>query len=90
KDSTVVDSAVLILSYRSFYGDSTQPLRLTVSEISTSTPLTTNIIYPANYPALYPVSTVGNLADPISLDIRRIGDSVINRYEKATNQIRIK
>ncbi|MEL4382764.1 DUF4270 family protein, partial [Shewanella algae] len=31
KDSTVVDSAVLILSYRSFYGDSTQPLRLTVS-----------------------------------------------------------
>ncbi|MFX8466465.1 DUF4270 family protein, partial [Acinetobacter baumannii] len=33
---------------------------------------------------------VGNLADPISLDIRRIGDSVINRYEKATNQIRIK
>lgn len=90
KDSIVVDSAVLILSYRSFYGDSLQPLRLTVSEISTSTPLTTNIIYPANYPALYPVSTVGNLADPISLDIRRIGDSVINRYEKATNQIRIK
>jgi hypothetical protein len=90
KDSTVVDSAVLILSYKGFYGDSTQPLRLTVSEISRSTPLNPNIIYPADYPALYPVNTVGNLADPISVDIRRAGDSVKNRFENATNQIRIK
>lgn len=90
KDSTVVDSAVLILSYKGFHGDSLQPLRLTVSEISTATPLSTSINYPADYPSLYPVSTVRNLADPISVDIRRLGDSVINRYEKATNQIRIK
>jgi hypothetical protein len=90
KDSTVVDSAVLIMSYKGFYGDSSQPLRLTVSEISRSTPLNPNIIYPADYPALYPVNTVGNLADPISVDIRRAGDSVKNRFENAANQIRIK
>jgi len=39
KDSIVVDSAVLILSYRGLYGDSTKPLTLRVFEISPSTPI---------------------------------------------------
>lgn len=90
KDSIVADSAVLILSYRRFFGDSTQPLTLSVEEISTSTPLDPFIVYPANYPSRYNISTVGALGTPVTIDIRRLGDSVKNRYENANNQIRIR
>ncbi len=90
KDSTSVDSAVLILSCKSFYGDSMQSLRLNVQEISTNTPLDPYKVYPANFPQLYPISTVGNLADTKVVDIRRLGDSVYNRFESANYQIRIR
>ncbi|BFG70049.1 hypothetical protein KACHI17_09300 [Sediminibacterium sp. KACHI17] len=90
KDSIVVDSAVLVLSYKGFYGDSMQPLRLTVSEISQSTRLQRNYSYPVNYPAVNPISLAGPLASPVTIDIRRLGDSVKNRYENAKNQIRIR
>lgn len=76
KDSIVVDSAVLVLSYKGFYGDSMQPLRLTVSEISQSTRLQRNYSYPVNYPAVNPISLAGPLASPVTIDIRRLGDSV--------------
>lgn len=90
KDSIVVDSAVLILSYRGMYGDSTQPLRLNLFEIDKNTPLNPTVNYPANYPAKVPVSIGQPLADPVTVDIRRLGDSVKNRYENAKNQIRIR
>ncbi|TAG12907.1 MAG: DUF4270 family protein [Sphingobacteriia bacterium] len=90
KDSITVDSAVLILSYRGIYGDSAKPLRLRVDEISTNTPLNPFRAYPVNHPNVNPVNTIGSLANPFDLDIRTIKDSVKNRYEKATNQIRIK
>lgn len=90
KDSTVVDSAVLILSYSGVYGDSLQQIQLTISEISQSTPLVINRVYPANYPNALPINTGHSIAPPISVDIRRLGDSVKNRYEKARNQIRIR
>lgn len=89
KDSVKVDSAVLILSYRGLYGDSTQPLRLRVEEISNNTPLSLSRNYPSNFPSVSPVNTVGILANPIDLDIRTINDSVKNRYENSNNQIRI-
>lgn len=90
KDSVVIDSAVLILSYNGFYGDSTSPLRLTVSEIAQSTPLKRNRNYPVNFPAADPINIAGPLAAPVNVDIRRLGDSVKNRYENARNQIRIR
>lgn len=90
KDSIRVDSAVLILNYSGFYGDSTQPLRLTVSEIDQSTPLKRTLIYPVNYPNVQPVNIGAPLASPVTVDIRRLGDSVKNRYETAVNQIRIR
>ncbi len=90
KDSLKIDSAVLILSYRGIYGDSTQPITINVSEISTSTPLDPLKTYPANYPNVNPINTSGLLADPVTIDIRRLGDSVKNRYENANNQIRIR
>lgn len=90
KDSIRADSAVLILSYKSFYGDSTQPLRISVDEISRTTGLDPYKVYPSNFPTVYPISSAGSLGTTTTVDIRRIGDSVINRYELSKNQIRIK
>ncbi len=90
KDSIKIDSAVLILSYHSAFGDSSQPLRLNVFEISQSTPLDLTANYPANFPNVKPVNTGAALASPVTIDIRRLKDSVNNRYENAKNQIRIR
>lgn len=90
KDSVVVDSAVLILSYSGFYGDSTSPLRLTVSEIDQSTRLDRARLYPVNYPSVNPITIGAPLAPPVTVDIRRLGDSVKNRFESTKNQLRIK
>jgi len=90
KDSVVVDSAVLILSYFGSFGDSTQPLKLTVSEISRLTPLDYTRNYPVNYPSASPLAVGSALAPPVTVDIRRLGDSVINRYEAAKGQLRIR
>lgn len=90
KDSTVADSAVLILSYKGFYGDSSQPLRISVNEIAQSSPLDPYITYPANFPIKYPITLGPSLAPTQTIDIRRLGDSVINRYEQSKNQIRIR
>ncbi len=90
KDSLKIDSAVLILSYRGLYGDSTLPLTLNVSEISQNTRLDPFRSYPSNYPNVYPINTTTTLADPVTIDIRRLTDSVKNRFENSRNQIRIK
>jgi hypothetical protein len=90
KDSVRADSAVLILSYTGFHGDSTQPLRISVEEISRNTPLDPFKVYASNFPGVYPLQFAGSLANTATIDIRRLGDSVINRYEGAKNQIRIK
>ncbi len=90
KDSILLDSVVLILSARGFYGDTTQPLTLNVNEISP----TANFDYLRNYPANYPPNPSIDIAPtalvaPTTLNLRRIGDSVNNRFENAKNQIRI-
>jgi hypothetical protein len=90
KDSVVVDSAVLILSYKGVFGDSTQPVRLTVSEVDQSTPLDPVRNYPVRFPSAYPINIGAALASPVNVDVRRLADTVKNRYEVATNQIRIK
>lgn len=90
KDSIVVDSAVLILGYRGFYGDSTILQQLRVFEIDNTTPLDPYKTYPSNYPSLITVKIGAPLAPPLMVDIRRLGDSVNNRYENAKNQLRIK
>lgn len=87
KDSVVVDSAVLILSYKGFYGDSTLPLRLNLFEIDKNTPLDQYRTYPVNHPAAVNIN-LGQSLTSQSFDIRRLGDSVNNRYENAKNQLR--
>ncbi len=89
KDSIIVDSAVLVLSYRGCYGDSTQPIKLNVFEVNSLMDQFRD--YPVNYPNVSPIThTLLPLAPTKTIDIRRIGDSVINRYEMSNNEIRIK
>jgi len=89
KDSIKVDSAVLVLSYRSAYGDSMQPIKFNVYEINTLMGQFRD--YPVNYPNVNPITYYSTpLAPTKTVDIRRIGDSVINRFELSKNQIRIK
>ena len=89
KDSLVVDSAVLILSYKGFYGDSSNPVTLNLKRISASTPLNIDTIYASNYPEAYNIQSDVTMANPYTLNFSRVQDSVINRYEAAKNQIRI-
>jgi len=89
KDSIKVDSAVLVLSYRSAFGDSTIPLKFNVYEINSLMDQFKD--YPANYPNAFPISYNSTaLAPTQTIDIRRLGDSVINKFEASKNQIRIK
>ncbi|MFM2440095.1 MAG: hypothetical protein RLZ16_1094 [Bacteroidota bacterium] len=89
KDSIIVDSAVLVMSYVGFYGDSTRPLKLNLRRISTSTPMLMTSAYAVNYPEVYNIQTDAALANTYTLDFTKIGDSVFNRFEKASRQIRI-
>lgn len=88
KDSLKVDSAVLILSYTGLYGDSLSPMTLRLNEIDKSTPLSITYSPPANYPMNINVGAA--LAPPVTVDIRRLHDSVNNRFEASANQLRIR
>ena len=89
KDSIKVDSAVLVLSYKSAFGDSLQPIKLNVYEINSLMDQYRD--YAANYPNAFPISTSSiPLGPSATFDIRRLGDSVINRFEVTKNVIRIK
>jgi len=90
KDSIVVDSAVLTLKFAGFYGDSSKPLKMNLHQIDPSTPLDIAKYYPANYPELYGIKAGASMANPITVNIARLGDSIINRYEASQYQIRIK
>lgn len=90
KDSLVIDSAVLILSYHGSYGDSTAPLRLHVFEIDNTTPLQHAVNYASNYPSVFPVKLGAEIATPATVNIRRLSDSVNNRFENSVNQLRIR
>ncbi len=89
KDSLKVDSAVLILSYKGFYGDSTKPVTFNLRRISANTPLTPDSSVASNYPEVYNIQTDATMANPYTLDFTHVHDSVINRFEAAKDQIRI-
>jgi hypothetical protein len=89
KDSLVVDSAILILSYKGFYGDTTKPVKVQLKRISAATPLDPFKLYASNYPELYNLKTDQSLGET-TVDFSKIGDSLITRYEASRNTIRIK
>jgi hypothetical protein len=89
KDSLVVDSAILILSYKGFYGDTTKPVKVQLKRISAATPLDAFKLYASNYPEAYNIKTDQNLGET-TVDFSKIGDSLITRFEASRNTIRIK
>ncbi len=90
QNELIVDSAVLILSYRGFYGDSTKPLNIYVNKIDPTTPLEVGKLYASNYQETYGIKKGQSIANPHLLNFLNVGDSVINRFERSKNQIRIK
>lgn len=87
KDSLRADSAVLVLSFKGVYGDTTLPQTWRVFEINQNSKL--------KYDSAYGVETsnisYGNqLGVKSNFDIRELDDSVNSIFENASNQIRIK
>lgn len=83
KDSIVVDSAVLVLSYRGLYGDSTMSQSWKVYQMDNK----------LAYDRAYPPDTTINVSKQIgskTVDLTTFNDSVNYGFENASNQIRIK
>lgn len=82
-ESLNVDSAILILSYKGVYGDTTINQHWEVRELAES----------MKNDSIYSVSTqflTGSILGTKSIDIPRLKDSVKYTFENANNQIRIK
>ncbi len=90
KDSIIVDSAVLILSYRGFYGDSTKPIRIYVNKIDPSTPLEVGKYYASNYPNAYGIRKGSSVGNSFLFDFTKAQDSLNDRFENASRQIRLR
>jgi hypothetical protein len=85
KANLIADSAVLVLSYRGFYGDSLQPQTWRVFEINAKDTL--------KYDSSYSTNAVINFSNQLGakpIEIRRLADSVKYGFENAKNQIRIR
>lgn len=83
KDSLVVDSAILVMSYKGLYGDSTIPQSWKVYEMNNK--LSFNRAYPADTSI-----SANKLIGSKTVDLTTFNDSVNYGFEKASNQIRIK
>ena len=90
KDSIKVDSAVLILSYQGFYGDSSKPVKIYVNKIDPATPLEVGKLYASNFPNAYDLRKGVNIGNPILFDFARARDSINDRFENASRQIRLR
>jgi hypothetical protein len=86
KANLIADSAVLVLSYRGFYGDTIPPQTWRVFEINTRDTL--------KFDSAYSTNTAIGFANQIgvknNIDVRRLGDSVKYGFENSKNQIRIR
>ena len=82
------DSAVLILKYTGLYGDSTLTTPIQNWEVRELNELLDG---DSAYRVSVNPSVGGSLLNaPANIDVRRLGDSVKNRFEATTNQVRIK
>ena len=89
-DSIIVDSVVLILSYKGFFGDSSKPVKIYVNKIDPTTPLVTGKFYASNYPNAYGIRKGIALGNPKLFDFASAKDSINDRFENASRQIRIR
>jgi hypothetical protein len=90
KDSIIVDSAVLILSYKGFYGDSSKPVRIYVNKIDPTTPLEVGKLYASNYANAYGIRKGVSVGNSKLFDFASAKDSINDRFENANNQIRLR
>lgn len=86
KEELIVDSAELILSYRSIYGDSLQRQTWRVFEIDNRDTLR----YDSVYRTKDVIRTGSQIGERTNIDLTTLNDSVNTKFEKASNQIRIK
>lgn len=90
-----VDSLVMVLSYRSAYGDTAQDLALRVFELNQDetpvdgNPLRVDTIYPTDYNLDHGLELTEN-GMPHTVHISDLPDSVHPMFEAATNQLRIR
>ncbi len=90
KDSLFLDSVVLQLDYKGFYGDSTQPLSLRVRSIDPEQYFSPDSTFD-NTVDIYKFSSGVDLTEsPASIDIRRLGDSIHPFMDSGINLVRIK
>ncbi len=90
KDSIKVDSAVLILSYFGFYGDSTKPVKIYVNKIDPTTPLEVGKFYASNYANAYNLRKGVSIGNSLLFDFAKARDSINDRFENASRQIRLR
>ena len=90
KDSIIVDSAVLVLSYKGFYGDSSKPVRIYVNKIDPATPLTVGKFYASNYANAYDIRKGVTIGNSKLFSFSNASDSLKDRFENASNQIRLR
>jgi len=90
KDSIVVDSAVLVLSYKGFYGDSSKPVRIYVNKIDPATPLAVGKFYASNYANAYGIRKGVTIGNSKLFSFSNASDSLKDRFENASNQIRLR
>jgi len=85
KVDLTVDSAVLVLSYKGVFGDTTIPQTWNVYEVDKNSEF--------RYDSAYPVNTkipAASLLGTKSLDIRTFNDSIRYPFDSSINQIRIR
>jgi hypothetical protein len=90
KDSIVVDSAVLVLSYKGFYGDSSKPVKIYVNKIDPATPLEVGKFYASNYANAYGLRKGVTVGNSTLFSFENAKDSLKDRFENASNQIRLR
>ncbi len=89
KDSVKIDSVVLVLDYKSTYGDPSQYINLNVYAIDKFNRLNNTTNYAANYPQLYNIAYTNLLSAKSNYFVQSFSDSFNGRFEHTTNQIRI-
>jgi hypothetical protein len=84
------DSVVLCLSYKSFWGDSSQPLQLQAYTVSSAAHGEWDSAYA--YKNINFAPALGQLiSNPVTVDVRTLGNYVkVGIHDSANNQIRIK
>lgn len=90
KDSLFLDSVVLVLSYRATWGDTMQNLALNVYEVSQADRMKGDSVYLTTKDFATTGSSLTYSGGAVTIDTKRLTDSLHMGAEQATNQIRLR